>query len=172
VFTHYHRDHVGGISGALRGRNVQRFIATGYHEPKEQFDYVLREIPAGIPQLEVSASQQYSLGGMGLRVLWPARYIRAGSMPNNASVVVLASLEGRRILLTGDIMREVTSVDVDVVKVPHHGSANLDPGFSEWAGAEIALISVGEDNDYGHRLVQPLTSGVGRGSTAPTKMAR
>ena len=158
VFTHYHRDHVGGISGALRGRNVQRIIATGYHEPNEQFEYVLREIPAGIPQSEVSAGQQYSLGGMSLKVLWPARYIRAGSMPNNASVVVLASLEGRGILLTGDIereaqseiMREVTSVDVDVVKVPHHGSANLDPGFSEWAGAEIALISVGEDNDYGH----------------------
>jgi competence protein ComEC len=158
VFTHYHRDHVGGISGALRGRNVQRIVATGYHEPKEQFHYVLREIPAGIPQSEVSAGQQYSLGGMSLKVLWPARYIRAGSMPNNASVVVLASLEGRGILLTGDIereaqseiMREVTSVDVDVVKVPHHGSANLDPGFSDWAGAEIALISVDEDNDYGH----------------------
>lgn len=158
VFTHYHRDHVGGISGALRGRNVQRIIATGYHEPKEQFEYVLREIPAGIPQSEVSAGQQFSLGSMSLQVLWPARYIRAGSMPNNASVVVLASLEGRGILLTGDIereaqseiMREVTSVDVDVLKVPHHGSANLDPGFSEWAEPEIALISVGEDNEYGH----------------------
>lgn len=49
VFTLYHRDHVGGISGALRGRNVQTIIATGYQEPKEQFEYVLREIPAGIP---------------------------------------------------------------------------------------------------------------------------
>ena len=119
---------------------------------------MLREIPAGIPQSEVSAGQQFSLGSMSMQVLWPARYIRAGSMPNNASVVVLASLEGRGILLTGDIereaqseiMREVTSVDVDVLKVPHHGSANLDPGFSEWAEPEIALISVGEDNDYGH----------------------
>jgi competence protein ComEC len=45
---------------------------------------------------------------------------------------------------------EGSSVDVDVVKVPHHGSANLDPGFSEWAEPEIALISVGEVNDYGH----------------------
>jgi competence protein ComEC len=158
VFTHYHRDHVGGISGALRGRNVQRIIATGYHEPKEQFEYVLREIPAGIPQSEVSAGQQFSLGSMSMQVLWPARYIRAGSMPNNASVVVLVPLDGHGILLTGDIereaqseiMHEATSVDVDIVKVPHHGSANLDPGFSGWAKPEIALISVGEDNDYGH----------------------
>ncbi len=164
VLTHYHRDHVGGIAGALRGRNVQRIIATGYLEPKEQFDYVLREIPADIPQSKVTAGQQYSLGDMTVQVLWPARYIYGGSMPNNASVVVLATIEGRGILLTGDIereaqaeiMREVKSVDVDVVKIPHHGSANLDEGFASWASAEIALISVGKDNDYGHPAPEAL----------------
>ncbi len=164
VLTHYHRDHVGGIAGALRGRNVQRIIATGYLEPKEQFDYVLREIPADIPQSKVTAGQQYSLGDMTVQVLWPARYIYEGSMPNNASVVVLATIEGRGILLTGDIEREaqaeimrgVKSVDVDVVKAPHHGSANLDEGFASWASAEIALISVGKDNDYGHPAPEAL----------------
>ncbi len=164
VLTHYHRDHVGGIAGALRGRNVQRIIATGYLEPKEQFDYVLREIPADIPQSKVTAGQQYSLGDMTVQVLWPARYIYEGSMPNNASVVVLATIEGRGILLTGDIereaqaeiMREVKSVDVDVIKLPHHGSANLDEGFASWASAEIALIGVGKDNDYGHPAPEAL----------------
>ena len=164
MLTHYHRDHVGGIAGALRGRGVQRIIATGYHEPKEQFDYVLREIPPDIPQSEVSAGQQYSLGDVTVQVLWPARYISEGSMPNNASVVVLVTIEGHGILLTGDIereaqaeiMREVKSVDVDVVKIPHHGSANLDEDFADWANAEIALISVGEDNDYGHPAPEAL----------------
>jgi competence protein ComEC len=164
VLTHYHRDHVGGIAGALRGRSVQRIIATDYHEPKEQFDYVLREIPSDIPQSEVSAGQQYSLGDVTVQVLWPARYISEGSIPNNASVVVLVTIEGHGILLTGDIgreaqaeiMREVKSVDVDVVKIPHHGSANLDEDFADWANAEIALISVGEDNDYGHPAPEAL----------------
>ncbi len=158
VLTHYHRDHVGGIAGALRGRNVQRIIATGYLEPKEQFDYVLRNIPADIPQLVATAGQRYSLGEVTVQVLWPARYIYEGSMPNNASVVVLATIEGRGILLTGDIEREaqaeimrgLSSVDVNVIKLPHHGSANLDEGFASWASAEIALIGVGKDNDYGH----------------------
>ncbi len=164
VLTHYHRDHVGGIAGALRGRNVQRIIATGYLEPKEQFDYVLRNIPADIPQLVATAGQRYSLGEVTVQVLWPARYIYEGSMPNNASVVVLATIEGRGILLTGDIereaqaeiMREVKSVDVDVIKLPHHGSANLDEGFASWANAEIALIGVGKDNDYGHPAPEAL----------------
>jgi competence protein ComEC len=47
-------------------------------------------------------------------------------------------------------MRAHQPVNADVIKVPHHGSANLDPGFSEWAGGSIAVISVGADNDYGH----------------------
>lgn len=164
VLTHYHRDHIGGIAGALRGRNVQRIISTGYHEPKEQFDYVLREIPAEIPQSEVTVGQEYSLGDLTVKVLWPAGFLQEGSMPNNASVVVLVTIEGHGILLTGDIEREaqaeimrgVKSLDVDVVKVPHHGSANLDQGFATWVNAEIALISVGQDNDYGHPAPEAL----------------
>jgi competence protein ComEC len=38
----------------------------------------------------------------------------------------------------------------DVVKAPHHGSANLDTGLMAAVRAPVALISVGKDNDYGH----------------------
>ncbi|SNS11598.1 hypothetical protein SAMN05443665_100162 [Actinomadura meyerae] len=34
--------------------------------------------------------------------------------------------------------------------MPHHGSRSQDPGFLAAAHASIALISVGEHNDYGH----------------------
>ena len=37
-----------------------------------------------------------------------------------------------------------------VVKVPHHGSRHQVPQFARWSGARIALISVGQGNDYGH----------------------
>ena len=77
---------------------------------------------------------------------------------------MLATIEDRVVLLTGDIereaqaaiMREAEKVDVDIVKIPHHGSANLDEGFADWANAEIALISVGQDNDYGHPAAEAL----------------
>jgi competence protein ComEC len=39
---------------------------------------------------------------------------------------------------------------VDVLKVPHHGSRRQDPGFLAAARAQIAITSVGAGNDYGH----------------------
>ncbi len=65
---------------------------------------------------------------------------------------------GLRILLTGDVeppgqaalARTLPGLDVDVLKVPHHGSRYQDLGWLESLDAEVALVSVGADNDYGH----------------------
>ena len=91
-------------------------------------------------------------------VYWPERVLTEGSMPNNASVVVTFESGELKALLAGDIekeaqreiMRKYTPVNADVVKVPHHGSANLDPEFARWAGGQVAIYCVGADNDYGH----------------------
>ena len=158
IISHYHRDHVGGISGALRGRTVKGIYATPYQEPADQFDYATAVIPAGMRIETMRSGQVWQLGESRLEVFWPERILTDGSIPNNASVVLIFETKGIRILLTGDIEREAQQaimraydpVNADVIKVPHHGSANLDPGFSEWAGGSIAVISVGADNDYGH----------------------
>jgi competence protein ComEC len=81
-----------------------------------------------------------------------------GSSANDASVVVLAEVAGLRVLLTGDVeppgqaalARTVPGLDVDVLKVPHHGSRYQDLGWLDSLEAEVALVSVGADNDYGH----------------------
>ncbi|WP_350277571.1 ComEC/Rec2 family competence protein [Kribbella sp. HUAS MG21] len=81
-----------------------------------------------------------------------------GSPENNASVTMMVELSGLRILLTGDLEPEsqravvATGADLraDVLKVPHHGSAQQDPGFIAAVDARLALISAGRDNDYGH----------------------
>ena len=67
-----------------------------------------------------------------LRVIWPRRIVTDGSMPNNASVVLDATVDGIRILLAGDVepeaQRAILAVEselrADVLKVPHHGSAH------------------------------------------------
>jgi competence protein ComEC len=48
------------------------------------------------------------------------------------------------------LRRSTALMNVDVVKVAHHGSADQDPAFYAELGADAALIGVGADNGYGH----------------------
>ena len=62
-----------------------------------------------------------------------------------------------RVLLTGDleetggaVVQALTAeVPVDVLKVPHHGSAHQGEALLA-RGAPLALVSAGRDNDHGH----------------------
>ncbi len=68
---------------------------------------------------------------------------------NAASIVLLLSYQGRRILLPGDIeppgldkLLAREPVDCDVLLVPHHGSGNSDPpGLAAWCKPEVAVVS-------------------------------
>jgi hypothetical protein len=85
------------------------------------------------------------------------------SVPNLSSVVVLAEADGRRILLTGDARGDKVleglelvgaleaggTMHVDVLKVPHHGSANnLDHDFFERITADHYVFS--GDGEHGN----------------------
>lgn len=155
VLTHYHQDHVAGLSGALRGRPVGQVLATPIRDPPElaaAVDAVLAG--SGLAVEPVTAGDARTVGPLAWRTLWPRRDL--GDGPNNASLVLEATLEGRRILLTGDVERAAQAAvrpdlgDVDVATVPHHGSGDLLPGFAAATGAEVALVSVGVDNPFGH----------------------
>jgi len=74
--------------------------------------------------------------------------------------VVLRLEYGRfSVLLTGDIMAEAENtllisgraLDSLVLKVPHHGGdTSLTGPFLEAVGPQLAIISVGADNRFGH----------------------
>ena len=84
----------------------------------------------GIAVEDVTAGDVRSAGAVEWRTIWPRRRIAAGSVPNNASLVLVLTVDGRRVLLSGDIEPEAQAavgadlqdVAFDVVKVPHHGS--------------------------------------------------
>jgi competence protein ComEC len=88
-----------------------------------------------------------------------------GSGPNNASVVLHVRTTTRdgtvTMLLTGDIEppaqqallaahHDDGALTAAILKVPHHGSKYQDPAFIAAVHPRAALISVGEDNTYGH----------------------
>ncbi len=167
VLTHFHADHVEGLPGALDGRRVGEVLTCPVEEPDYEASDVRRWASArGIPVRAVEVGERIDAGELTATVLGPTRRIDAGSVPNNASVVLLAHTGDVDALLLGDIEREAARDlllhihrdpdlgaalrGLDVIKVAHHGSANLDPDLVAEVSAPVGIISVGADNDYGH----------------------
>lgn len=165
LLTHFHADHVDGLVGAVSGREVREILASPVRDPPEQWAQVQRLAGArGIPIRDVAAGDHLRWQGVSADVWWPARRIAAGSVPNNASVVLAVRSGDLDLLLWGDVEREaghavllqlrrdpdMAARSFDVVKAPHHGSANLDEDVMAQTPAPVAVVSVGQDNDYGH----------------------
>jgi competence protein ComEC len=167
VLTHFHADHIEGLPGALDGREVREILASPVRDPPHQWKEVVGWASArGIPIRDLYAGDHLSWHGVTADVWWPARRIAAGSVPNNASAVLAVRAGPVDALLMGDVEREAAhamllqlrrnaamaaqAAAFDVVKTPHHGSANLDEDLMAAVAGPVALISVGEDNDYGH----------------------
>lgn len=160
VLTHFHADHVEGVSGVLEGREVAAVEASALLDPVagvREVESVVGRDP-GLPAYGVTRR----VGEVTLQAVWPRPDGSGGdpgeSAPNNASVVLLAEVAGLRILLTGDVepsvqaalARDLAGLRVDVLKVPHHGSRHQDLDWLTSLGAGTAVVSVGAGNDYGH----------------------
>lgn len=160
VLSHDHLDHVGGMSGVLHQRQVDRVLSSPLSEPASGHRLMLSALAGRQLRLEPAvAGQRIDAGQSRLDVLGPSHvFLGSRSDPNNTSVVLRATVAGVRILLPGDAEVEAqddllsTGADlrVDILKVPHHGSAYSDPAFLQAAHADLALISAGVGNDYGH----------------------
>ena len=105
----------------------------------------------------------FQLGQLSIRVLWPDGPGQPGEDPHEHGVVLLASYGQFDALLTGDSESPVTlplrPPEVELLKVAHHGSS--DEGLGELlrlVRPKIALISVGEGNDYGHPAPSTLSA--------------
>ena len=78
---------------------------------------------------------------------------------NNMSAVLKLTYGEVSFLFTGDIEADAEKAMCDagidlkstVLKMPHHGSSTSStPRFISAVNPEIAVISLGEDNEYGH----------------------
>ena len=91
---------------------------------------------------------------------------KKGKDINNDSIVLLLYYRGVKVLLPGDIeedegidlvndycphsINRCRKLNVDIVKIPHHGSAHFSSNFVRFVDAESVLISAGFTNKQFH----------------------
>lgn len=162
VLTHYHDDHIGGLGGALAGRQVGAVLVSPLESPAASVAAVRGQLP--VPTTVARAGEVLQVGEVTWHTLGPVRVRQpaggAGESAeeNDASIIAVATVGGIRILLTGDaepagqqaVVRSGAPLAADILKVAHHGSGNQDPELNRVTGARIAAVSVGEKNTYGH----------------------
>ncbi|MSO16834.1 MAG: ComEC/Rec2 family competence protein [Candidatus Planktophila sp.] len=131
ILTHIHADHVGGLVGA--GKN--RKIGTTWYG-------------------NVFAGTRATIEDVKIEVKWPDR---AGEYtPNNSSIAVVIRSPDFTLFAAGDIEPPAQSQlvsrigEVDIYKVAHHGSRFQDLDLMRELSPQIAVISVGATNTYGH----------------------
>jgi competence protein ComEC len=136
ILTHGHADHIAGLTGAVRGRKVG---LTWYQN--------------------VQRGTTAQIGNARIKVLWPD----GGEYdPNNSSIAVRIDTPDFSFFAGGDMEPQSQAViaseltRVDIYKVCHHGSAYQDESFARALAPQVAMISVGAGNSYGHPAANTL----------------
>ncbi len=163
VITHLHDDHYGGVEGVVRGRSLSAlYYSSG--EPGLPASVIDVARATGIDPERLDTTTTLDLPPLRVDVVWPTPEADV-SEENNASAVldVEVPADGRplRILLTGDLEEDAAAAllgvhpglahgGVDILKIAHHGARNGGTALIDALDPRLALISAGEDNEYGH----------------------
>jgi competence protein ComEC len=170
ILSHFHADHVGGLSGLLQSRRVGQVWISNNLEPLLESTQAL----ALLRESEIVTVQKglvSQIAGINFEILWPESTTRNfeampgdGSQINNSSIAMLVTTPDWSMFTAGDLeppaQHEILgSVRiVDIYKVCHHGSKYQDDELMSALSAQIAVISVGAKNSYGHPAPETIAS--------------
>jgi competence protein ComEC len=170
ILSHFHADHVAGLPGLLKGRKLHQVWISNNLEPEPQSRVALNLLrKSQIVTVQKGLTAQ--IGEVKLKVLWPEATTRLfeelpgeGSAINNSSIAVIAQTSDWSLFSAGDLeppaQHELINFvgPVDIYKLSHHGSKYQDEGLMKVLSPQIALISVGAKNPYGHPAQESIDS--------------
>jgi competence protein ComEC len=156
--THPHADHIGGLDAVVKEIPVKNiYVSNGDANTKTYSDFINAMADKGLNPSVPLLNSEFKLGTSTFKVLSVAN----SDDPNNNSIVLEYKNGNDKVLLMGDAESEIESKinveDVDLLKVGHHGShSSSTPSFINKANPEYAVITVGEDNKYGHPHIETM----------------
>lgn len=163
VITHADKDHISGIEEILNmntenGLTIRNLVMPHVSYEDEAYDELLTAAKTkGIQVLYIKEGDTMKLGKVEIKCIHPdGKYISDNR--NDYSTVLSLKYENFSALFTGDISAEIEKSIINkidnnytILKVAHHGSKySSDMEFLKKVMPAYSVISVGEDNSYGH----------------------
>jgi len=171
VLTHLDADHIGGLSGALKNRQVGSAMLADFKDERPQARFVEYQVQTSAQQVvRAHAGMQGSLGAFEWLVMQPELAGFGSEDSNDGSIAMrwesddfvlftMADLGERGQMRMSDLHPDWIAVEINkpvILKVSHHGSADQYPELLEYWKPTVALISVGANNGYGHPTTRTL----------------
>jgi len=163
LLSHPHGDHAGGIAPVLRVLGADAFADSGQSYPGHAYRDALEVArERGVPLLKPHAGDVWrTADGVTFRFYAPSNPYFSGTRNdiNDNSLVFRLEYENFTMLFTGDagsasedrMLQEGLDLRARVLKVGHHGSAyGSQPRFIAAVHPDVAVISVGRHNLFGH----------------------
>ncbi|MFH1462186.1 MAG: ComEC/Rec2 family competence protein [bacterium] len=184
ILTHPDHDHLAGLLEVLKRYKIENILWTGVVKDtsefeewqdlieKEKAEIIIARAGQKIPCSGCSGSHPEQCSGWlpeqdRVEVLYPFESLEGEEVENtnNSSIVAKLVFGRTSFLFIGDIYSSIEkelieregNIKSDVLKVGHHGSKTSTAlEFIAKVLPDIAVISVGGDNSYGHPHAETL----------------
>ena len=161
IFTHPHEDHIGGAEIIMKNYRVENVIIPDLEATTKVYEAMLDSIEesgARVKVIEAGDTFDFSVGSLKAKILGP---VEIDDEPNDASIITKITYGKTDLLFMGDaethseelLLRKyiMGELRADIIKLGHHGSnTSSSPEFLRAVSPDVAIISCGLDNKYGH----------------------
>ncbi len=162
IVSHPETDHFAGLLEVLKNYKVGAILTNGQvgkSQEWQEFENIVKE--KKLPEIILAAGDKISSRDFLAKILSPS--VGDNSSSNDFSLVMLLESEGIKSLFAGDIsvdteksLANLFNLDVDILKVNHHGSKySSGQDFLKEVSPLISIIEVGK-NSYGHPTQETL----------------
>ena len=162
ISTHIDKDNSGGFPDVFNRYKIVNFLTNDLNNPmySTQNSQVLEKVVggSGTKVIYPDVGMVIRMGMIYLDILHPYEGFSSKNT-NDYSVVNLVRYGNFKAIFTADVENEVSNQiaelpeiqNVNYLKVNHHGSKNgLSQKLLDAVNPDVAVISVGKKNSYGH----------------------
>lgn len=153
IGTHPHEDHIGGLDNIINSFDIGTIYMPKKSATTKTYEDVIDAISDN--NLKVKSPKVGTTFNVGNAVCEVMTIDSNAEDANLTSISIEMTYGTQKYLFTGDMEIENEKSrswnDIDALKVAHHGSTtSSSEAFLKQIKPEMAIISCGKGNDYGH----------------------